>query len=89
MHKVGTEFRFANYYADHMVLQRAPKVAIIWGYVPNCDPVEVTFSENGIQAKITPVSGQSKSLCHENNLSIDAILILQLIVIGKSNCRQL
>ena len=51
-----------------MVLQRAPKVAIIWGYVPNCDPVEVTLSENRMQAKIIPVSGQSKLLCHRNSL---------------------
>lgn len=26
-------FRFANYYQDHMVLQRAPQRAIVWGYV--------------------------------------------------------
>ncbi len=25
-------FRFANYYQDHMVLQRAPQQAIVWGY---------------------------------------------------------
>jgi len=25
-------FRFANYYQDHMVLQRAPQRAIVWGY---------------------------------------------------------
>lgn len=59
-----------------MVLQRAPKVAIIWGYVPNCDPVEVTFSENRMQAKIIPVSGQSNLLCHRNSLFISATLIL-------------
>ncbi len=25
--------RFANYYQDHMVLQRAPQQAVVWGYV--------------------------------------------------------
>jgi hypothetical protein len=25
-------FRFANYYQDNMVLQRAPQRAIVWGY---------------------------------------------------------
>ena len=26
-------FRFANYYQDHMVLQRAPQRATVWGYI--------------------------------------------------------
>ena len=25
-------FKLASYYGDHMVLQRAPKRAVIWGY---------------------------------------------------------
>ena len=28
------EFHFARYYDDHMVLQRAPGRAVIWGYGP-------------------------------------------------------
>ncbi|OWF52495.1 Sialate O-acetylesterase [Mizuhopecten yessoensis] len=27
-------FKFAAYYGDHMVLQRAPKQAVVWGYHP-------------------------------------------------------
>ncbi|XP_069138669.1 sialate O-acetylesterase-like [Argopecten irradians] len=27
-------FQFATYYGDHMVLQRAPKQAVVWGYHP-------------------------------------------------------
>jgi sialate O-acetylesterase len=29
---VDGKFRFANYYQNHMVLQRAPQKAIVWGY---------------------------------------------------------
>jgi len=28
------EFHFARYYGNHMVLQRAPSRAVIWGYGP-------------------------------------------------------
>lgn len=28
------KFSFASYYNDHMVLQRGPKSAVIWGYSP-------------------------------------------------------
>ncbi len=27
-----SDFRFASYYNDHMVLQQAPKKATVWGY---------------------------------------------------------
>ena len=30
--KTNDEFRFANQYGDHMVLQRAPFRSILWGY---------------------------------------------------------
>ena len=29
------EFSFASYYGDHMVLQKAPQRAIVWGYHPD------------------------------------------------------
>ncbi|KAL8599184.1 hypothetical protein ACOMHN_007900 [Nucella lapillus] len=29
------EFAFASYYGDHMVLQRAPQRAVVWGYHPD------------------------------------------------------
>jgi hypothetical protein len=36
-------FGFASYYASHMVLQRAPSQAVIWGYaVQDGDPVTLT-----------------------------------------------
>ncbi|XP_063061145.1 sialate O-acetylesterase isoform X2 [Engraulis encrasicolus] len=28
----GNDFRFASYYGDHMVLQKAPERAVLWGY---------------------------------------------------------
>ena len=47
-----TSFRFANYYGDNMVLQRAPAAAIVWGYVPNCKPVSITFNGKTVSATI-------------------------------------
>lgn len=39
------KFRFASYYGDHMVLQKAPERAVLWGYGP--DDSEVTVSLSG------------------------------------------
>jgi sialate O-acetylesterase len=37
--------RFANYYQDHMVLQRAPQRAIVWGYVDTFNtPIRLTMN---------------------------------------------
>ncbi|XP_076077111.1 sialate O-acetylesterase-like [Mytilus galloprovincialis] len=44
-------FTFASYYGDHMVLQRGPKQAIIWGYGPSPGS-DVTVSLSGE----TPIS---------------------------------
>lgn len=35
--EVFYEFYFARYYGNHMVLQRAPSRAIVWGYGPYID----------------------------------------------------
>ena len=32
---VGADFSFASYYNDHMVLQKSPMKANIWGYLHN------------------------------------------------------
>ena len=32
---VGADFSFASYYGDHMVLQKSPMRANIWGYLRN------------------------------------------------------
>ncbi|XP_029571407.1 sialate O-acetylesterase isoform X1 [Salmo trutta] len=41
----GGRFRFASYYGDHMVLQKAPERAVLWGYGP--DDTEVTVFLSG------------------------------------------
>lgn len=49
-------FRFASYYGDHMVLQRAPHKAVVWGYGPvisDNTTVKVTLtSEDNIDLEI-------------------------------------
>ncbi|XP_012679496.2 sialate O-acetylesterase [Clupea harengus] len=40
----GDDIRFASYYGDHMVLQKAPEKAVLWGYGPKNVSVVVTLS---------------------------------------------
>lgn len=42
---VAGDLSFASYYRDHMVLQRAPERAVVWGYGP--DGAQVTVSLTG------------------------------------------
>ena len=43
--------RFANYYADHMVLQRAPQRAIVWGYTNTSDaPITLIMNDKAYRA---------------------------------------
>ena len=43
-------FSFASYYADHMVLQREPAEAAIWGYANAVgDQVNVTIEVEGLE----------------------------------------
>ena len=42
-------FRFANHYSDHMVLQRQPHQAVIWGFGE--DGAHVEISVKNIQTK--------------------------------------
>ena len=51
--KSASVFRFANVYGDHMVLQQAPKRAIIWGYGEVGQEVVVIFSGNMYRSFIT------------------------------------
>ena len=44
----GVDFAFASYYSDHMVLQRAPVGAAVWGYALAVgDQVTVDIEEGG------------------------------------------
>lgn len=38
------KFRFANHYADHMVLQRAPYRAVLWGFGENNTFVSISIT---------------------------------------------
>ncbi|CAF1151004.1 unnamed protein product [Adineta ricciae] len=43
--RVDGTVRFANYYQNHMVLQRAPQRAIVWGYVEDFNaPIVLTMN---------------------------------------------
>ena len=49
--------RFANYYQDHMVLQRAPQRAVVWGYTDTFDsPLTLRMDERVYQSEISPSS---------------------------------
>lgn len=40
------ELRFASYYGDHMVLQKSPEKAVLWGY--GTDNVTVVVNLSGL-----------------------------------------
>ncbi|KAM6045026.1 sialate O-acetylesterase isoform 3-T3 [Theristicus caerulescens] len=53
---------FASYYGDHMVLQKAPAGAVVWGYGEPGASVTVALSEDGglvVMKKTAPVKGPS------------------------------
>lgn len=43
--KGDADFSFASYYGDHMVLQKAPMKANIWGYLRNSTVNSEVFVE--------------------------------------------
>lgn len=45
-------FRFANHYADHMVLQRAPGATVFWGFGEIHAPVSVRLSDKVYYATV-------------------------------------
>ncbi|XP_066495510.1 sialate O-acetylesterase [Tiliqua scincoides] len=50
--KAGGVFRFASYYADHMVLQKEPAGAILWGYGKSDATVTMyLYEENNLLMK--------------------------------------
>ncbi|KAF4091770.1 hypothetical protein AMELA_G00040650 [Ameiurus melas] len=52
----GDEFRFASYYGAHMVLQRAPEKAMVWGYGTTGAEVQITLAgPQNEQVKSVPV----------------------------------
>jgi sialate O-acetylesterase len=52
MFLVHGAIRFANYYQDHMVLQRAPQRSIVWGYSDDFDtPITLSMNNKAYQTK--------------------------------------
>jgi sialate O-acetylesterase len=52
--------RFANYYQNHMVLQRAPQRAIVWGYTDTFNaPTTLTLNEKVYRTKSSSSPGNS------------------------------
>lgn len=49
------DFRFASYYGDHMVLQKAPERAVLWGYGPDADTISVSLTGPFYQAQAVTV----------------------------------
>nr|XP_008116435.1 PREDICTED: sialate O-acetylesterase isoform X3 [Anolis carolinensis] len=58
----GAQFRFANYYGDHMVLQKEPSCAVLWGYgTPGANiTVTVSLEQNFTMKEIAEVRADSK-----------------------------
>ena len=56
-------FRFANMFGDHMVLQRAPTSANIWGYIEGCGQVTVVFNGQRVTAKVIHGEGDVYGTC--------------------------
>ena len=51
-------FRFANYYGDHMVLQRGDKMmSVVWGYIPQCDTITAEMNGASTSGTCTTESG--------------------------------
>ena len=50
LHFIG--FRFASYYQDHMVLQRHPNRAVIWGYGNVSSAVTIKFEDTVYEAGV-------------------------------------
>ncbi|XP_029302776.1 sialate O-acetylesterase-like [Cottoperca gobio] len=55
IHDCDGDLRFASYYGDHMVLQKSPERAVLWGYGPEGAQVTVSLSGPGTQ-KLSPVT---------------------------------
>jgi sialate O-acetylesterase len=54
---VDGTFRFANYYQNHMVLQRAPQRAIVWGFTDTFNtPTTLTMDNKVYHTKSSPTA---------------------------------
>lgn len=61
----GALLGFASYYSDHMVLQKEPAGAVVWGYGEPGAVVTLALSRDGggvVMKKMVTVKGQSWAL---------------------------
>ncbi|XP_042332968.1 sialate O-acetylesterase [Sceloporus undulatus] len=50
--EAGAQLRFANYYGDHMVLQKEPSRAVVWGYgIPGANISVTVFQTHNVMIK--------------------------------------
>lgn len=42
-----------------MVLQRAPAKVVLWGYVPNCQEVNINYPDYSFNATLEKIPGKS------------------------------
>lgn len=64
--------RFANYYQDHMVLQRAPQRAIVWGYVDTFNTFVTLTMNNKIYRTISFSSSNDATNLSVWSMTLDA-----------------
>ncbi|KAF6082953.1 sialic acid acetylesterase [Phyllostomus discolor] len=59
--RAAADFRFASHIHNHMVLQKEPAGAVIWGYGTPGATVTVTLRQDQevIMKKVTPVKGKA------------------------------
>jgi sialate O-acetylesterase len=59
---VDGALRFANYYQDHMVLQRAPQRAIVWGYADTFNtPIRLTMNNKIYDTRSSSLSADASN----------------------------
>ncbi|XP_033027909.1 sialate O-acetylesterase [Lacerta agilis] len=54
----GATLRLASYYGDHMVLQKQPSQAVIWGYGdPGANIIVTVSKDHNVMEKVTDIKG--------------------------------
>jgi sialate O-acetylesterase len=66
--------RFANYFQDHMVLQRAPQKAIVWGYGDSAKLTTLTIN-NQIYTTVSRVESENDSSESAWSVTLDPIKV--------------
>lgn len=56
-HSCDGNLSFASYYGDHMVLQKSPERAVLWGYCPEGEEVIVFLTGPATQKTLATVTG--------------------------------